>query len=452
MHPDATPFPPNDQPIARALQFGERVLGQNLIVRDENGKKHRLLGYEAPVYSSSGERIAAVVSFADITEQKRTERELDRFRSLAEASPDLVAMVDAEGKLLYLNPAGRRLLGVVDAVGTPLSQYHTPQGLEIVLKQGLSAAKKNGSWRGESAVIGPKGQVIPVSQVLTSHRDSIGNLQYYATVMQDLRPVQDLQAQISSGQRLESVGRLAGGVAHDFNNLLTVILNYTYLVQSQLDPGSSIQEDLGQIALASKRAADLCQQLLAVARKQTIRPKEVDLGQVIVELSKLFGRTLGGHISVKTQVEEDLWTVFVDRSQVGQVLMNLVVNARDAMTQGGDLLVEGKNCVLTEQQAALRPSVEAGDYVMLAVTDTGIGMSAEVRDRAFEPFFTTRRDEKGTGLGLATVHGAVVQNGGHIRLESVLGEGTRVEIYIPRQRKDGADDQRSPGPRTPPGF
>jgi CheY-like chemotaxis protein len=243
---------------------------------------------------------------------------------------------------------------------------------------------------------------------------------------------------------------LAAGIAHDFNNLLTAINGFAALLQDELASDDPRQELAGKISHSGQRAADLVRQLLAFSRKQIIRPQKLDLNHNVMAMKKILERTIGENISLETLLRPDLWLVEVDPSQIEQVIVNLVVNARDAMLHGGCLTIETDNIILDEEMAGLM-EVEAGDYLLLSISDTGVGMSEMVRTHIFEPFFTTKEVGKGTGLGLATVFGIVKQNRGHIEVYSQEGEGTTFKIYLPRALEDtGAgvevgDEEKLPG-------
>jgi PAS domain S-box-containing protein len=253
-----------------------------------------------------------------------------------------------------------------------------------------------------------------------------------------------LEEQLLQSQKMEAVGRLAGGVAHDFNNMLTAIMSYSDLILSDLPPESSLRSDMVEIVKAAEKATALTRKLLAFSRQQVLRPAMVDMNATIEGLRKMIKRLLGADIELSVQPGEGLWTLSADPTEIERVIMNLVLNARDAMPEGGRLTIETSNVVIDEDYASAHAETIPGDYVVVAIADTGAGMTREVRDKLFEPFFTTKEKGKGTGLGLPSVYGIVKQSGGFVWVYSELGKGTTFKIYLPR-----ATEVRVPGASTP---
>ncbi|MBI5526748.1 MAG: response regulator [Deltaproteobacteria bacterium] len=238
-------------------------------------------------------------------------------------------------------------------------------------------------------------------------------------------------------QKMEAVGQLAGGVAHDFNNILSVIISYNGFVLDQLPPGSPLREDALEVKKAAEKAVALTRQLLAFSRRQVIEPRELVVNDAIRNINKMLGRLIGEHIVLELRLAPDAGTIRMDPGHLDQVLMNLAVNARDAMSGGGRLAIETARVTLDQEYAATRPGVTPGEHVVITVSDTGAGMPKEVQERAFEPFFTTKEKGKGTGLGLSMVYGAVKQNGGDVHLYSEPGKGTVFKLYFPRVKPSG---------------
>ena len=258
-----------------------------------------------------------------------------------------------------------------------------------------------------------------------------------------IEALHDTEKQLFQSQKLEAVGRLAGGISHDFNNLLTVILGYTDISKRNLKEGDPLLRNLDEIGKASERAASLTRQLLAFSRKQVMQPKVFDMNTVVNDLKKMLRRMIGEDIELRVSSQTDLGNIKADPVQLEQVIMNLVVNARDAMPKGGKLSIETSNVYLDESYAREHVSVEPGEYVMLAISDTGCGMDEETRQRIFEPFFTTKESGKGTGLGLSMVYGIVKQSGGNIWVYSEVGRGTTFKIYFPRVTAEAEEYKRS---------
>jgi PAS domain S-box-containing protein len=280
------------------------------------------------------------------------------------------------------------------------------------------------------------------------HRDEDGSPRYFISTVEDVTDRVRLEGLLRQGQKMEAVGRLAGGIAHDFNNLLTVIIGYSDLVLLQLAPGAAVCTDVEEIRHAGKSAAALTQQLLAFSRRQILQPQIVDLNAIVTRMSELLRRLIGDDIALRTRLAAPLDRVCADAGQLEQIIMNLALNARDAMPRGGTLTVETANAELDARWVAQHPEASEGLHVMLAISDTGIGMDQDVQAHLFEPFFTTKEPGKGTGLGLATVYGIVKQSGGSIFVYSEPEHGTTIKIFLPRteQAADPADAPRSAPP------
>ncbi|MGB9067619.1 MAG: ATP-binding protein [Candidatus Acidiferrales bacterium] len=357
------------------------------------------------------------------------------FRLISENAMDMIAVVDPDGRRLYNSPAYARILGFMDdeLAGTSFYDHVHPDDVytaQQAVKQATAAnpggtvqyrmRHKDGSWHtiesGASAILNQQGKV-----------------EKFVVVNRDVSEQRQLEEKFRQAQKMEAVGRLSGGVAHDFNNLLGVIIGYAEFLQESLDPENSLRSSVDEILKAGKRAASLTRQLLAFSRQQVLDPKVLDLNVVVLDMDKMLRRLIGEDIELSTVLGPDLGRLKADQSQLEQVLLNLVVNARDAMPQGGKLLIDTQNMVMDEAFVRRYPyPVQPGPYVCLTVTDSGIGMDAETKARAFEPFFTTKEKGKGTGLGLSTVYGVVKQSGGYIDIYSAPGAGTTFKIYLPR--------------------
>jgi PAS domain S-box-containing protein len=397
-----------------------------------------------------------IALFDNITDRKRAAEELARkelyFRSLIEHSLDIVAVIELDGKLGYVSPAIERILGyqAAEAVGLkwldllhPDDRAAAEDRLREVLEIGsrheqieLRMRHRDGTWRTLSFI----GKSLPAE---TAMHGVILNAR-------DLTESRRLEAELRASQKMDSIGRLAGGIAHDFNNLLTAILGYAELMEPDLAGQDHLQSSLREIRLAGERAAALTRQLLAFSRRQVLQPRLLDLNAVVSEVEKLLRRLIGEDVELVTRLDPGLGSVKADPGQLEQVLMNLAVNARDAMPKGGTLTVETANTILDTGFARANPGARSGEYAVLTVADTGIGMSDEVRSHAFEPFFTTKEKGKGTGLGLATAYGIVKQSDGYITVESEPGRGATFRIYFPRAAGAAAASGRGEHPALSP--
>ncbi len=388
----------------------------------------------------------------DVTEQKRSEASLQeserRFRLLAESSLDVVWSMGFDGRFTYVSPSVERLRGYTpeEVMDHSLEDVLLPKGLKRFHEEmapvlaDLAAGRapyRSGVFELEQPC--KDGSTVWTEVVASVMRDETGRavgLQGVSRNITERKQAdlerQRLQGQLLQSQKMESIGRLAGGVAHDFNNLLSVILSHVGFAIDDLPEDHPVRADLVEVRRAGERAAALTRQLLAFSRKQVLQPVPLSLNQVAAGVEKMLRRILGEDIELVQVLAPDLGLTLADPGQIEQVLLNLVVNARDAMAEGGRLTIETSNVELDRKHAAGHATVEPGSYVQLAVTDGGCGMDEETRARIFEPFFTTKEQSKGTGLGLSTVYGIVSQSGGTISVSSEPGKGTRFEIYLPR--------------------
>jgi PAS domain S-box-containing protein len=388
----------------------------------------------------------------DITELRRMERALalstDRARLMMVQSPAVIEFYDLDGVQVDVNEAYEELWGF--PASHTVGIFNVLQSKEVE-KVGLLEYVKR-AYAGESVPVpeyefdstGPtEGRGIGRTRWLSTRiyplKDAAGDVEGIVITHEDVterKRAEDergqLQAQLNQAQKMESVGRLAGGVAHDFNNMLSVILGHADLAMGRLDPSEPLYTDLQEIERAGQRSADLTRQLLAFARKQTVAPKILDLNDTVGSMTKMLRRLIGENVRLVWMPEAGLWPVEMDPTQVDQLLANLCVNARDAISGVGEVTIEVANVTFEEPASADNPYLRAGDFVMLAVSDNGCGIEDDVLGHIFEPFFTVKELGLGTGLGLSTVYGIVKQNGGIIRVDSEVEKGTTFKIYLPR--------------------
>jgi PAS domain S-box-containing protein len=395
---------------------------------------------------------------ASLEQQRALERERARLAMVMEATNDLVAFADHHGRLLHLNPAGRKLLGLTenqDVSDLTLAGLLPARAATRFVDVALPAARLQGVWEGETTLLHRDGHEIPVTQTIMVHQGLHNGDRFLSTIARDLterkraeQASERLQAQLLQSQKMESVGRLAGGIAHDFNNMLQVILGNANLALEKAAPGSGLHDELLEIQQSASRSAELTGQLLTFARKQVFRARELDLNAALAGITKMLQRVIGENIQLVWQPGADLWPVSLDPSQVTQILTNLAINARDAITGQGRLNIELVNIVIAPLDARADPELVPGEYIRLSVQDNGHGMTREVMDHLFEPFFTTKDVGKGTGLGLATVFGIVKQNGGLIQVQSTPGQGTTFRLYFPRANHSPMNPD-TPAPSQP---
>ena len=400
------------------------------------------------VRDGTGRAMRMVGSMVDISERKRAEAVLreseTRHRAVIESAMDAFVSMDHEGRVTEFNPAAERMFGLAraDVLGRELAAAIVPPAYRDAHRRGLARYLATGEGtiiggRIEVTALRADGSEFPVELTVTGLR--VGGPPAFSAYVRDLSEQKradaaraSLEMQLQQAQKMEAIGRLAGGVAHDFNNLLTVISGRAHMLLGRLKAGEPMHRDVDLIQKTSQRAVALTSQLLAFSRKQVVQPRVLELGPLVAELTPMLQRMIGEDVELAVEPVEGSGRVKVDPSQMQQVLMNLAVNARDAMPGGGRIAVAIRDVEIGEATAASQASLPPGPYVTLTVSDAGTGMSAETAAHIFEPFFTTKDQGKGTGLGLSTVYGIVEQSRGHIEVESEVGRGTTFTIYLPR--------------------
>lgn len=395
----------------------------------------------ASYYLEFRQRPAALVVARDITESKRAKQALSESESVArsvlDTALDAYIRMDREGWITEWNLMAERTFGWTrdDAIGCRLADIIVPPGQREAHRHGLAHYVATGEGpilnrRIEVHALRRDGTEFPVELTIQTVETRHG--QEFSAFLRDLTEKKGAEAQLRQAQKMEAVGQLTGGIAHDFNNLLTVVIGNLELAGTDDRDDSDRAELTAQALAAAERGAALTHQLLAFSRQQALNPVRTDLNRMIKGMIGLLRRTLGEHIEVDVRLADDLWPELADKAQVESALLNLAINSRDAMPDGGKLTIETGNISIDEEYAGSHTEVEPGDYVMLAVSDTGTGMAPDVAERACDPFFTTKEAGRGSGLGLSMIYGFAKQSRGHLKIYSEIGHGTTIKLYLPR--------------------
>lgn len=381
----------------------------------------------APFLRRRDERQALLDSNIWISTKQKRARLLAAVKWVDEA----IVFTDTEGTILYVNPSWERITGYsrAEAIGQNLHFWKSDKHSEAFYEKIWATITNGDVWHGRLTNIKKDGILYEEVATIYPFQDASGNIVGYIAIMRDISKEIELEEQLRQPHKMEAIGRLAGGIAHDFNNILTVISGNTQLALLSLEEGNPLHKRFQIIRRAAKHAEELTSKLLAFGRKQIVTPRVLNLNDVISSLMPILRRLISEDIELVVQLDTELSPVRIDPGQIEQVLVNLVMNACEAMLEGGTLIIETANAELDESYTQEHPYVKPGRYVMMAISDSGHGMSDEIQSQIFEPFFTSK--EKGTGLGLSTVYGIVKQNKGSIEMESKKDVGTTVWLYLP---------------------
>jgi PAS domain S-box-containing protein len=469
--PDGRPMARQECPMARAVKEDRPIRNGEATAERPDGTRVPFIAYPTPLHDASGRLVGAVNMLIDVTDRKQVEEERrllnetleqrvqERTQQLTEAVTRLleserrfrlfvqrvtdyaIFMLDTDGVITNWNAGAERIKGyrADEIVGQHFSVFYTPSDKEDgVPTRALATAARDGRFETEGWRVRKDGTRFWANVVIDAVRDDDGELIGFAKVTRDMTDRRAIEEQLRQSQKMEAVGQLTNGVAHDFNNLLATIIPSLELAQPHIE-NERVLKYLDNAMHAAERGAQLTNQLLAFSRRHELLTEPVDVNHIISAACEMLPRTIGPKIAIKTVLDGDAWPAMTEHGQLDLALLNLAINARDAMPEGGRLTIATKN--VTRGSSSRRPPFDPGDYVLISVADTGTGMTEEVRSRAFEPFFTTKGTGKGTGLGLAMVYGFVKQSGGTITIDSEIGRGTIFRMYLPRApRRPGVDE------------
>ena len=374
-----------------------------------------------------------LLAIEDITERKQAEAELIRLKTAIEQSAEAIVITDIDGNIQYVNPAFEQITGYSrdEVIGQNPRILKSGKQEEPFYKDLWDTITSGSVWRGRIINRRKDGSLYTEEDTISPVIDKEGKITNFVAVKRDISKEQMLEEQLLQSQKMEAVGTLAGGVAHDFNNLLTIIQGHAELMMLKISESDPNYRELRQIVNATTRAASLTRQLLLFSRKEMMEFKPINLNETIGNLLKMLKRLIGEDIRIVTSFDDDLWQVNADESNLEQVIMNIAVNARDAMPEGGALTIKTENLSLSEDECKFIPDSHSGKFVRLTIEDTGTGIPKEIMDKIFEPFFSTKEVGKGTGLGLSVVFGIVKKHNGWINVYSEPGQGAVFRIYLP---------------------
>lgn len=453
---------PEDMPLMLA-KFSEMITQHKLMVFEHRAVRKsgevRWMETRASVIQKEGAPMRLRTISRDITEHKLAEEKQARLAAAIEQSGEVIVVTDPEATIQYVNPAFEKVTGYTyqEAVGRCARLLKSGKQDDAFYKDLWETISSGKTWKGNFVNKKKDGSLYSEEASISPVFDAGGNIVNYVAVKSDMteyirmhKEMDLLESQLLQAQKMEAVGRLAGGVAHDFNNMLAVIIGTADMALMNLDPSDPMHGELREILSAANRSADLTRQLLAFARKQIVSPVALNLNDAVSGMLKMLRRLIGEDIDLLWKPGAAVWNVKIDPAQVDQIMANLIVNARDAIEENGKITVETHNSAIDEYYCSMHPGSEPGEYVMLAMSDNGCGIEKHIIDKIFEPFFTTKESGKGSGLGLATVYGIVKQNNGFINIYSEEGKGTTLKIYLPRFHEDAAEDSNRGGAENMP--
>lgn len=456
---------------ARALAVARetgRFHGEGWRVR-QNGERFWALVVIDAIRNEHGELLGFAKVTRDITERQQAHIDLleseRRYRRLVEAVVDYaIFQLDPDGNVATWNRGAERIKGYSsgEIIGQHFSRFYTDEDRAAGLPaRALRTAAQEGRYEAEGRRVRKDGTEFWASVVIDAIRDDDGRLAGFAKVTRDItervenqRKLKETETQLAASQKLEAVGQLSGGIAHDFNNLLMIVLGNLETIERagrQLGSNPTLERAVKNARRGAERATALTSRLLAFSRRQALDPKPLNVNSFVTGTAEFLQRTLGEQVELEAVGSAGLWTIEVDVNQLESAILNLALNARDAMPDGGKLTLEAQNIVVDDDYARRNPEVPKGQYVVICVSDTGTGMSEDVLSRAFEPFFTTKEPGHGTGLGLSQVYGFLKQSGGHAKIYSEVGHGTTIKLYMPRFTGTVASDEEDEGNAIEPG-
>ena len=428
-----------------AITVGKPCMNEEDIVYADDGHPETIETIKTPMFDLRGEMTGVLGIARDITHRKQAEAERERLLSAIEQVTEAIVITDTDGNIQYTNSAFEKITGYSSGEVQGFNPRILQSGRhnEAFYREMWETLLQGEAWRGRFINKRKDGQLYTEEAIISPARDNSGKITNFVAVKRDITNELNQEEQLRQAQKMESVGRLAGGVAHDFNNMLSVIIGHTDIALSQIEPDNVFREDFEEIQKAAKRSADITRQLLAFARKQTIAPTIIDLSQSIESALKMLGPLLGEDIELIWQPAKAACKIKMDQAQIDQIIANLLVNARDAISGVGKIIVETSIVTMDEQYCVDHPGFAPGQYVQLTVSDNGCGMDDETKSKLFEPFYSTKGPLEGTGLGLSTVYGIIKQNMGFINVYSELGKGTTFKILLKHYTGDRIEVKNS---------